>query len=238
MRIRLPLGRSLFFLCALLFVLVALFPLRLGLDGLSLDERGFAAREAKGSVWFGTLSEAQLGSVELGDLQARLRTLPLFVGRARMDLERGGEADPFHASLTVSRHGFGVDDATGIIDVGTAFAPLPIASLELADVTVRFADGQCASAEGLVKATVAGDVAGLSLPAGLSGNVRCDEGALLLPLASQSGMETLDIRLFDDGRYEVELAVSPADDQMRDRLIASGFSLTGSGYALSIAGEF
>ena len=44
MRIRLPLGRSLFFLCAFLFALVALLPLRLALDWLGLDDKGFAAR--------------------------------------------------------------------------------------------------------------------------------------------------------------------------------------------------
>jgi general secretion pathway protein N len=77
MRVRLPLGRSLFFVCAFLFALIALFPLRLALDWLALDERGFAAREAKGSIWFGGLSEAQFGTVALGDLTAELRTLPL-----------------------------------------------------------------------------------------------------------------------------------------------------------------
>jgi hypothetical protein len=52
MRIRLPLGRSLFFLCAFLFSLLALFPLRLALGWLALDDRGFAAREAEGvSGW-------------------------------------------------------------------------------------------------------------------------------------------------------------------------------------------
>src|SRR3546814_12494389 len=103
MRFRVPVGRRLFVLCAILFALVALFPLRLALDWLALDERGFAAREAKGSLWLGALSEAQFGSVELGDLQARLRTLPLFVGRARMDLERGGDANTFRGSIKIGR---------------------------------------------------------------------------------------------------------------------------------------
>lgn len=238
MRFRLPLGRRLFVLCAILFALVALFPLRLALDWLSLDERGLAAREVKGSIWLGALSEAQLGSIELGDLQARLRTLPLFIGRARVDLERGGDVEPLEGSITVSRHFFGIDDVTGRLDVGTALAPLPIASLDMSDVTSHFTDGQCSRAEGLVKAGIVGDIAGLPLPAGLSGTARCDEGALLLPLASQSGMEALNLRLHEDGRYEVELAIRPADDQMRDRLLASGFSLSGNGYVLSATGEF
>src|SRR3546814_17894923 len=120
-----------------------------------------------------------------------------------MDLERGGDANPFRGSITVSRHDFGIDDVTGVLDVGSAFAPLPIASLELRDVDAHLTDGQCSRAEGLVKATIAGDIADLSLPAGLSGNVRCDESALRLPLVSQTGMEERNIRLFEAGRYAV-----------------------------------
>ena len=238
MRIRLPLGRTLFFVCAFLFALVALLPLRLALDWFGADQSGFAAREARGSIWLGGLSEAQLGSVALGDLQTSLRSLPLFIGRARVDLRRADERQPLVGSATVSRHGFGIDDMTANLDIGTAFAPLPIASLDLGDVTAHFADGLCTSAEGLVKATVAGDVAGFALPAGLSGNARCDDGALLLPLVSQSGMEGLNIRLYQDGRYQLELAVKPADDAMRDRLIASGFALSNNGYALRVSGTF
>ena len=238
MRIRLPLGRSLFVVCALLFALVALFPLRLALDWLSLADRGFAAREAKGSVWLGALSEAQLGSIELGDLQARLGTLPLFVGQARIDLKRAGDEDPLRGSVTVSRHDFRIDDATGMLSVGSVFAPLPVATLDLDDVSVHFSDGQCVAAEGRVEAAVAGDMAGLPLPASLGGAVRCDEGGLLLPLAGPAGMEAINIRLFEDGRYEVELAVRPTDEQERARLTASGFSPAGSGYVFSVAGEF
>jgi general secretion pathway protein N len=238
MRFRLPLGRTLFFVCAFLFSLVALLPLRLALDWLSLDDRGFAAREAKGSVWLGGLSEAQLGSVALGDLQASLRTLPLLIGRARVDLRRDEDADRFEGGASVSRNSFGIEDLTARLDIGSAFAPLPIGSVDLSDVTARFADGQCAAAEGMVKASIAGEVAGLTLPAGLSGNARCSEGALLLPLVSQTGMEALNIRLYPEGRYEVELAVRPADDVMRDRLIAAGFMLTNSGYAMKATGTF
>ena len=238
MRVKLPLGRSLFFLSAFLFALVALFPLRLALDWLALDERGFAAREAKGSIWLGGLSEAQFGTVALGDLQASLRTLPLVIGRARVDLRREEGPDRFEGGATVTRHGFGIEDLTARLELGSAFAPLPIASLDMSEVSARFVDGQCAAAEGAVKAGVAGEVAGLSLPGGLSGNARCDEGALLLPLVSQTGMEALNIRLFEDGRYEVELAVRPVDDAMRDRLIGAGFLLTGNGYALRASGVF
>jgi general secretion pathway protein N len=238
MRVRLPLGRTLFFVCAFLFSLLALFPLRIALDWLTLDDRGFAAREARGSIWLGSLSEAQIGTIALGDVTAQLRTLPLFIGRARIDLARDDDQNPLAGSATVSRHSFGIDDVTARLQIGSALAPLPVGGVDLSDVTAHFADGQCTSAEGLVRADIAGDVGGLTLPGGLSGNARCDRGALLLPLVSQSGMEALNLRLFEDGRYELELAVRPVDDAMRDRLVAAGFALGAAGYALRSSGTF
>lgn len=238
MRIRLPLGRSLFFASAFLFAVIALLPLRLALDWLGLDERGFAAREARGSIWLGALSEAQLGGIALGDLQTRLRTLPLLVGRARIDLTRHGETDPFSGAVTVARNRFGVDDLSARLKLGSAFAPLPLASLDVTDLTVHFADGGCASAEGMVKATIAGDVAGLPLAGGLSGAARCDGRALLLPLVSQSGLAAVNLRLSGDGAYRMEFAVTPSDDAMRDRLLVSGFTLGGNGYTMAATGKF
>lgn len=227
--------RTIFFVFAFLFALLALFPLRLGLSWLALDEHGFSAREAEGSIWLGSLREAQLGPVEVGDVTARLRTLPLFLGRARLDLERPGESG-IEGAATVSRHGFGVDDLSGRLRVS---APgLPIASIDPADLSVRFSNGLCQSADGLVRATVASGAEGLPLPGSLSGDARCDGGALLLPLAGQSGMEALNLRLFEDGRYRAELIVRPGDPTMVERLRAAGFVPSGVGYALRFDGQF
>jgi len=238
MRIRLKLRRGAFFLIAFLFALVALLPLGLALRWLQLDERGLAAREAEGSVWLGGLREARFGDVALGDLSARLRALPLLVGRARIDLERTGGADGFGGGVTLSRHGFGVDDVTAGLAIGPLLAPLPVATLDLDDVTAHFADGQCAGAEGMVKASLAGEAPGPMLPRSLTGEARCDGGALLLPLVAPSGMERLDLRLFEDGRYRIELNVRAADETMRQRLAASGFTPAGAGYVLKMEGKF
>jgi general secretion pathway protein N len=238
MRIRLPLGRTLFFVCAFLFALVALLPMRLALDWLSFDERGFAAREAKGSIWLGAVSEAQWGNVALGDLRAGLRALPLFVGRARIDLRRDDEAEPFNGSVTIARHLFGIDDLMARLDMGSALAPLPIGSLDTSDLSVRFDDGLCSRAEGSVKAGIVTDIAGLPLRGGMSGNARCDKGALLLPLVGQSGMEALNIRMRENGAYEIQLTVKPLDDSMRDRLVATGFKPGAGNYVLTAIGRF
>jgi general secretion pathway protein N len=206
MRLRLRWWRELFFVGALLFSLVALLPLRIALDGLGFEDKGLTAREAQGSVWLGALADARFGTLPLGDVATRLRALPLLAGRARLDLAQNG--DGLQAGVTVSRHGFGIDDASGALEA-PGLAGLPPPALELGDLSVRFADGLCVHAEGLVKARFAGELAGVPLTAGFSGEARCDGPALLLPLASQSRADRLDVRLFADGRYRVDAALRP-----------------------------
>ncbi len=236
MRIRLPLGRGLFFLCAFLFATVALLPLRVALDWFGLGERGLSAREAKGSVWFGAVEEARMGEIELGDLGTRLSTLPLLLGQVRLDVKSTGGGDTLEGALTSSRHGFGVDDVSARLRLAGTLGPLPIASLDTTDVSVRFANGLCETAQGRVKASLSGDVGGMAVPP-LSGNARCNGGALLLPLVSQSGMESLQLSLHEDGRYRVELLVRPAVEGIEAALVGAGFRPGGNGYVLRLSGE-
>lgn len=237
MRVRLPIRRALFFVSAFIFSAAALLPLRLAIYWLALDDRALAAREALGSVWLGGLSEAQLGSVPLGDVQAQLRSLPLFVGEARVDLS--GPDGEFEGAASVTRHGFGIEDARGRMDVAALFAPLPIGTLDLDDLTARFRQGQCVHADGKVSAAIRGEIAGIALANGFSGTARCDAGALLLPLASQSRTEMVNIRLFADGRYLAELAVRVSSPAMAERVAAVGFAPgAGNIYALRREGRF
>ncbi len=238
MRIRLPLRRTVFFLAAFFFSLVALIPLRVAIGWFGAEGHGLAAREAEGSLWLGVLKEAQFGRVPLGDLRARLNMLPLFLGRARLSLARDEADGRFEGAVSVSRHSFGIDDLTGQLRLGALFAPLPVAALDLDDVSARFSGGLCESAEGEVRATLSGDVAGVMLPSGLRGSARCAEGALLLPLASQSATEQLNLSLRADGTYRIDLVLRPGDPAMRDRAVAAGFVLGNAGYVRRLDGSF
>lgn len=200
MRLALPVGRSLLFAAALAFALVALLPLGAVIGWFDLGGRGLAAREASGSLWAGALKEAQFGPVPLGDLEARLNLLPLFLGRARLSLRRDDAGGRFEAALTVSRHGFGLDDLSGQLRPGALLAPLPLATLDFADVGVAFDNGLCAHAEGEVRATLSGEIA-----TALRAAPRCAGGALLVPLAGAGGGQ-LALRFAGDGRWQAALA--------------------------------
>jgi len=239
-RIRLKTGPLAFFGAAFVIALIALLPLRLVMGLFDLGNTGLTAREVRGSLWSGSLRDANFGGVALGDLQAHLSPLPLLVGRARIDLSSAGRGDahPLHGAIGVSRHGFGIDDMTATLAAGTVFAPVPVSALDLDDVSIRFQDGLCQKAEGRVHATMSGDIAGVSLGQGMTGTARCDAGALLLPLTSQAGTEAVALRLWATGRFRAELTVQPTDPALAPKLVLAGFQAGPRGYALAIEGRF
>ena len=206
MRMQIPARRAVLFAALFALALVIFVPMRLA---LGLLDDVFTAREASGTIWSGSLKEARIGAAALGDLEARLAPASLLVGRARIEVARpSAAADRLAGAFGVGRNRRSIESVTGTIPVESRFAPLPIASLDLTDVTVRFRDGQCDRAEGLVRANLTGETLGSPLPASLGGAVRCDRGALLLPLASGAGGLTL--RIFGDGRYEARLSTGAA----------------------------
>ncbi len=243
-RFRLRTGPLALFGAVFVLALIVLLPLRLVLGWFDLDSTRVAAREATGSVWFGGVREAQVGQIALGDLGARLSPFPLAVGRARIDLT--GQATPgadsgvrtIRGAVSVSRHAVGIDDMSASLPTGNVFAPLPVTGLDLDDVSVRYRDGNCDKADGRVKAVLGGDLGGIALGQGLSGNARCDAGALLLPLASQAGSEHVDLRLWQDGRFAAQLTVRASDPTVAQKLELSGFRPTSKGHMLTIDGKF
>lgn len=232
-RVAIPMRRWVLAGLLVLLALPLLMPLRLAIVWFGLGEAGLTARAAEGSVWNGKLVEARLGPVALGDLDARLNFFPLFVGRARIDLAQGETRGAVSASLA----GRGIDDVTALIPAAGAFAPLPITAIDMADVSVAFRDGLCASAEGRVRADLGGGATALGLPGSLAGNARCDAGALLLPLVSASGAERLTLRIDSARTWQAVLTIAPADAATRDRMAAAGFTTSSGGLQLKTGGR-
>lgn len=239
-RVRLATGPGALFLAFFVTALIAFLPLRLALGWFGLAQQGMTAREVTGSIWAGSLREARFGQIALGDLSAGVSPLQLLVGRARVDLDgtAAGPAPRLSGAVGISRHSFGLDDVTASLPVGNAFRPVPVTTLDLEDVSVRFRGDTCEKAEGRVRAFMAGEIGGLAMPASLTGNARCDGGALLLPLTSAAGNEGSTIRLWPDGRYRAELTLQPSDPAAAMRLQAAGFVETQTGMELAIEGRF
>lgn len=198
MRLRLSVRRGVLFGLLLVVALVLTLPMRVVLGAI---DSGLAAREVQGSVWDGRLVEARAGAAVLGDLAARLEPLPLLTARARIGIVRDGP-DQLRAALSTGGATRAIEGLTGTVPIDGGVAGVPIGALSFEDFRVRFRDGRCDTAEGLVRASISGgEVAGVSLPQGLSGAARCDKGALLVPLASAAGSERVTVTLSGDGRW-------------------------------------
>lgn len=239
-RIRLATGRRTLFLAMFAAAMLAFLPLRLALGWAGIDEQGFTAREVRGTLWSGRLGEARFGELALGDLDAGVSPLRLLIGRARVWM-RGDAPDPaarLTGAVEVSRGTASVLDASGPMVPGNAFAPLPVTALNLDEVSVRFVDGVCESAEGRVRADLGGTFLGATLPGSVSGTARCDAGALLLPLTSAAGGEGANLKLWADGRYRAELTLVPGDPLVAARLDGAGFVANGAARMLGVEGRF
>lgn len=236
-RIRLRTGPTALFGAIFVVALIVFLPMRLMLGWIGLGDLGLSARQVSGSVWFGELTEAQAAGFALGDLAAHVSPIQLLVGRARVDVAGEGDAS-LQGAVSLSRHSLGVDDVSASVAGGSAFAPLPVTSLDLDDVSARFKDGACDHAEGRIRATLAGAVGGVPLPQAMAGTARCDGNALLLPLASTAGTESLDLRLHPDGSYAADMTMRTADPALGTKLQLAGFQPSANGYLLSLQGRF
>lgn len=221
----------------LLLGLLLFFPMRVALGLAGLERLGIAAREVRGTVWSGRIDQLMLGNMSLGSVRAGLSPISLLMGRARFDVARTkGLADDIKGALTVGFGRIGVDDVTGAVPLGRSFAPLPVGSLMLEDVSAYFSGDRCGHAEGRVRARMAGQFPGLNLSQGLSGVVACDGDALLLPLVSQSGLEKINLRIWRSGRYVAEMRVETADPALTGVLGQAGFSGAGNAQLLKVEG--
>lgn len=245
MKIRLDTRPAVLFSAMFVVAMIVLMPMRLVLSLVGLGDAGLSARAVSGPVWFARLTEAHVGDLDLGDIRARLSPLQLLLGRVRLDLASIGATSPgpgnpapLKGAISTSRHSFGIDGMTASVPSGAVFAPLPITRIDLDDVSVRFDNGDCAAAEGRIKAQLNGAVAGIPLTQGMSGVVRCLGGALLVPLVSQAGTETVTLRISGNGRYRATLAIQSPDPSVAQKLSLVGFQQSDAGYALSVEGQF
>lgn len=217
--------------------LLIFLPMRVALGLVGLERLGVAAREVRGTVWSGRIDQLMLGEIPMGSVRAGLSPTALLTGRARFDIERrNGLADDVRGALTVGFGRIGIDDVTGAVPLGRTFAPLPVGSLMLEDVSAYFAGDRCGHAEGRVRARMAGQFPGLNLTQGLSGVISCDGDAMLLPLLSQSGMEKLTLRIWRTGRYTAEIRVETADPTLAGTLGQVGFTTVGNAQLLKVEG--
>ncbi len=217
-----------------LLALIALLPMRLALAWSGVGERGVSARAVSGSIWHGRIADARLGGLPLGDLRARLRPLPLLAGRTELSLSSDDAlAEPaFSAVLASSGGGAGsIRDARGTLSLGAAMAPLPINAVGFTGFNAQFANGKCVAASGELQLILAPLGPQLPLQGAMQGKVRCDKGALYVPMTGPTGMERLLLRIEGDGRWRGDLLIRGLPAELAGPLRATGLLGAAGGLA-------
>ncbi len=228
-------------IAALLFIaFFALMPLRFAFGMSGLEERGVSARSVEGIIWSGTVRDMKIGALPLGDVGARLKLFPLLTGTSVMviDREPTGFSPALHAVIGSRGDLLTIDDATGDIATRDLFAPVPVSTITLENVTGEFDAGTCVSASGTMRVTVQQSILGQQLSRGLSGKIACRKGALFIPLVGQSGFEKLDITITARGRYDAVFTLGGLTPEITGPLGLLGFSGSGDSVQLKSSGQF
>jgi general secretion pathway protein N len=221
------------FIAVMILALLALCPIGAGIALSGLGQSGLSAREGRGTIWSGSLIDAHIGPVPLGDVEVGLRPLALLTRRT----ELGIVGTSGSGRLIAAPAGIGIGNVTAKLSLGSAFSPLPLDILDLNEVSIRFVGNKCNAADGRVRATFTGNVAGIDLTSGLSGTARCDGDELLLPLISQSAAQRLTLRISGDGRWRALLSVNTNDPAITAKLVTAGFQLVAGGYIMRLSGS-
>ena len=226
-------------IAALIILALALMPLKLAVGLAGLEDSRFSARDITGTIWNGRIEQARMGPFALGDLNASVRFFPLLTGRVTMDLDRPASAENSGLTAAISKQGSDmlVENATTMLSVGQALAPLPVTNISLDDFSTRFSAGRCQSASGRVRLSLDANIPGLDLKQGLLGNAICDDGVLVLPLTSGSGMEELTLKIEGNGFYTARLFLNGNERAWTLLLPTLGFQQLPGGYAITVAGQ-
>ena len=226
-------------LAAVFVIGIATFPLRAALAWSGVDAAGLSARGVTGTIWSGRIHDAVWHGAALGTLDVGLIPAALLRGEVRMravrdDLLRGKLVGDI--ILSGDR---GVDNVSGALSLGASLAGVPLDTLRLNAVRVRFDDaGRCVAAGGTVQLALVLPVPGLDLANGLSGPLACRDGRAQAVLASQSGMEKLQVDIDGKGVWKARLAIGAGNDPMLAALLrAAGFLPAGDALVLMRQGR-
>lgn len=236
-------SKRFWYMAAALFAIAALafMPLRWVVGAAVPEKSRLSASGADGTIWSGRLYDVQLGKIGIGTLDAGFQPLGLFLGRAGFWFEQPSTAGlpGFRGSVSKGSGGVAADGMNGAVPVAEILPGFPSAQIEFDNVSVAYSAGTCRLASGSVRLKPEGPLfAALGVDAGLMGRVRCEAGDLLLPLASASAMERVELRISADGRYRATVQLQQPSAEIAPLLTLAGFAPIAGGFRKSGKGRF
>ncbi|MDE2562380.1 MAG: type II secretion system protein N [Sphingomonadales bacterium] len=218
---------------AALFVvfLIAMFPLRIALGWAGAGRGRVTAQAVQGSIWSGRIGALNVGPLPLGTVDAGLKPLPLLLGRAEVWVERsaGANEEPFRAIASGSGGDLSLRHVNGTLPLAGTAGALPVDAVGFSEFAIEMRGGKCESAEGTVSLRIAPVSALLPDALSLSGQARCQDGALAVPMRGPTGMEQLLFKAQGDGKWTADLVLTGLPVEVSGPLLDMGFSARGGG---------
>lgn len=217
--------------------LLGLMPLRIALGWSDLERIGFSARQVAGTIWHGRIGELTLRSQPLGTMEVSLEPLPVLIGDVSLQFARIADPDGPLEGRLVAGLSRGLVATTGRIATESMFAPVPIAALELQNVSAVFRNGRCMKARGLVTPVLAATVPGASFGRNVSGQVQCDGERARVIMESPAKTERINLYVQASGDYRAWISVRTTRPEVSGALAALGFKPSADGMTLSVDGR-
>ncbi len=231
---RLSRRQMLLLAAGLLFLLLALMPMRFA---LGLAGKPVSAARAAGLVWNGAIGDLGIGKMKLGNVEAGLKPFPLLVGRREFWISRivSPGIQPLDGVFVL---GSGVERLNGSVDISQLFPTLPLSDAHFEGFTARFDNGRCDRASGQLRLDLdGGGLPGMNVSNGLLGAARCDGRKLVIPLMSQSTMERINLSFSADGSYSATVTINSESPETAAALTLAGFRPVSGGYRLVRRGK-
>lgn len=231
-------GRSKLALALLaLIALAATFPMRLAMAWSAPGQ--VSARVIEGPVWNAAIYDLRAGALPLGDVAAKLRFLPLLIGRREIHVERAGPSgiSEFAANGAGGSGWVRLSEVQGQVPLGDGFGSIPASALGFEAFHATMQDGRCSEAGGKISLIVSPITELMPGPVALSGTARCNKGALYVPMTGPSGMERLFLRLEPSGKWRADLVLAGLPVEVTTALLETGFSSRPGGIGITSEGS-
>lgn len=218
----------LFAVCAAVFIIAAM-PLAALTALIDFERLGIAVGRTEGTVWQGRLKHVYWRNYAMGEFDVRPSFLALLKGQVSVDVAVND--GPVQAKGTVARNIFSdviVRDAVVSADINGLPVLLQLSGQIDADVGyVEYGRGGCVDVNAVLEtdALVHG-FAGLAWTGPvLTGEMRCEDGVLVLPLnGAENGQNVaLQMTLKPDRTFDIRISIQTLDAALAQVLPALGF---------------
>jgi general secretion pathway protein N len=232
---------TLIFLAVFVAAAVAGAPMRLALAWSGADAAGLAARRVEGPIWSGTLHDASLRGVPIGRVEAAMDPSSITEGATTIRFSADG-AVRGAGRATLGEDRFGLRDAKIETPLALAVPGAPLRGrLRLEDATIRFREGRCVEARGMVRVDQLGLYArGPSVPGlTLAGQAACRDSVVYIPLnGTAPGVRFAGaLRIDGQGGYRLESRIFTDQPAIEGALGLSGFGRAAGGFARTDTGR-